>query len=535
MAYVALYRKWRPTAFRDVKGQDAIVKTLQNQIAGNRIGHAYLFCGSRGTGKTTMAKIFAKAVNCENPRNGCACGVCETCRSIEEGRSTNVIEIDAASNNGVDNIREIRDEVQYRPATGKYRVYIIDEVHNISNVAFNAMLKTLEEPPEYVIFILATTEPHAIPVTVLSRCQRFDFHRITPADMVERLHELMEGEGIKAEESALNYIARKADGAMRDAISLFDQSVSAMPGEVLRFEDVLKTLGTVNSAVLSRYFRAVLNGDVDDALSLIEQLRNEGRDLGQFVVDFIWYLRNLLVLMTSEASAEELELSREDWIRLAEEGQMTGPEELMELIRLYSALSGDLRGTVDKRVLLEVGTIQAARPRTEETDGAMEARLTALERKVDRLQKNGVPAAAPAGQTAPQPQMQTEEQPASSAAGREVVKLSPAQWEDLQLIRSHWQEILGEMDYPSAQLLKRSRLEPLDGGVLRVVFPDIFTANMIKSFGALSRLEEVVAARYQKEIRFDLRTARKSEPEPVYITDEELSHIHMKIETDTED
>nr|MBQ6242729.1 DNA polymerase III subunit gamma/tau [Lachnospiraceae bacterium] len=535
MAYIALYRKWRPTAFQDVKGQDAIVKTLQNQIAGNRIGHAYLFCGSRGTGKTTMAKIFAKAVNCENPQNGCACGVCETCRSIEEGRSTNVIEIDAASNNGVDNIREIRDEVQYRPATGKYRVYIIDEVHNISSAAFNAMLKTLEEPPEYVIFILATTEPHAIPVTVLSRCQRFDFHRITPADMVERLHELMAGEGIKAEEAALNYIARKADGAMRDAISLFDQSVSAMPGEVLRFEDVLKTLGTVNSAMLSRYFRAVLNGDIDGALALIGQLRDEGRDLGQFVVDFIWYLRNLLVLMTSEASAEELELSREDWIRLAEEGQMTGPEELMELIRLYSALGSDLKGTVDKRVLLEVGTIQAARPRTEESRDAAEARLTALERKVDRLQKNGVPAAAasPAAQTAPQPQ--AEEQSASPAAGKEVIKLSPAQWEDLQLIRSHWPELLSEMDYPSAQLLKRSRLEPLDGGVLRVVFPDIFTANMIKSFGALPRLEELVAAKYQKEIRFDLRTARKSEPEPVYITDEELSHIHMNIETDTED
>ena len=533
MAYVALYRKWRPASFEEVKGQDAIVKTLKNQIEGRRIGHAYLFCGSRGTGKTTMAKIFAKAVNCENPQKGSACGVCESCRSIEAGRSTNVIEIDAASNNGVDNIREIRDEVQYRPATGKYRVYIIDEVHNISNTAFNAMLKTLEEPPEYVIFILATTEPHAIPVTVLSRCQRYDFHRITPGDMVARLHELMEGEGIQAEEPALGYIARKADGALRDAISLFDQCVSAMPGQILRYEDVLKALGTVDNDILSRYFRALLSENAKDALDLIEEIRGEGRDLGQFVADFVWYLRNLLVLMTSEAPPEAMEMSREDWYRLAEEGQMTNAEELMELLERYSALGAEMKNASDKRVLLEVKSIQSIRPGTGQTHQALAARLQALERKVERLQSTGFQGGQRTEETPPQSAPPAGEAPAGEEA--ETVRISPARWEDLQLMRTHWDELLGALDYQSAQLLKRSRLEPLDEGVLRVVFPDLFTANMIRSFGTLSRLEQLVKEKYQKSLRFDLRTAKKEEKETVYITDEDLSRIHMQIETDTED
>ena len=223
MSYTALYRKFRPDEFEDVKGQDAIVRTLKNQINADRIGHAYLFCGTRGTGKTTVAKIFAKAVNCEHPVDGSPCGECAMCRSIAAGTSMNVIEIDAASNNGVDNIREIREEVTYRPTEGKYKVYIIDEVHMLSIGAFNALLKTLEEPPEYVIFILATTEVHKIPITILSRCQRYDFHRITAATIKKQLSDLMEQEHVDTEDKALEYVARMADGSMRDALSLLDQ------------------------------------------------------------------------------------------------------------------------------------------------------------------------------------------------------------------------------------------------------------------------------------------------------------------------
>ena len=233
MSYTALYRKFRPDNFEDVKGQEHIVTTLKNQIKAERIGHAYLFTGTRGTGKTTVAKIFAKAVNCENPVEGSPCGNCASCRSIAGGASMNVIEIDAASNNGVDNIREIVDEVSYSPAEGKYKVYIIDEVHMLSIGAFNALLKTLEEPPSYVIFILATTEVHKIPITILSRCQRYDFRRITIDTIAGRMRDLMEAEQVQIEDKALRYVAKMADGSMRDGLSLLDQCIAFHLGQEL--------------------------------------------------------------------------------------------------------------------------------------------------------------------------------------------------------------------------------------------------------------------------------------------------------------
>ncbi len=243
MSYTALYRKFRPQEFEDVKGQDHIVTTLKNQIKADRIGHAYLFAERGGTGKTTAAKIFAKAVNCEHPVDGSPCGTCEACRAIAAGNSMNVIEIDAASNNGVENIRQIREEVEYAPTEGKYKVYIIDEVHMLSIGAFNALLKTLEEPPSYVIFILATTEVHKIPITILSRCQRYDFHRISIETISARLTELLEKENVTAEERAVRYIAKAADGSMRDALSLLDQCIAFYLGEELTYEHVLEVLG----------------------------------------------------------------------------------------------------------------------------------------------------------------------------------------------------------------------------------------------------------------------------------------------------
>ena len=244
MSYTALYRKFRPDNFEDVKGQDHIVTTLKNQIKANRIGHAYLFTGTRGTGKTTIAKIFAKAVNCENPVDGSPCGECQTCKNIAAGASMNVIEIDAASNNGVDNIREIVDEVSYSPAEGKYKVYIIDEVHMLSIGAFNALLKTLEEPPSYVIFILATTEVHKIPITILSRCQRYDFKRITIETIADRMRQLMDEEKVQIEEKALKYVAKMADGSMRDGLSLMDQVLG--DGNITE-ESVLSATGLAGS------------------------------------------------------------------------------------------------------------------------------------------------------------------------------------------------------------------------------------------------------------------------------------------------
>ena len=291
MSYTALYRKFRPSEFGDVKGQEHIVTTLQNQIKANRIGHAYLFCGTRGTGKTTAAKIFARAVNCEHPVDGSPCGECAMCRSIAAGTSMNVIEIDAASNNGVDNIREIKEEVTYRPTEGRYKVYIIDEVHMLSSGAFNALLKTLEEPPEYVIFILATTEVHKIPVTIMSRCQHYDFRRISINTISDRLNELMEAERVEVEDKAIRYIAKAADGSMRDALSLLDQCIAFYLGQKLTYDNVLEVLGAVDTDVFSRLLRNIIRRNVPAVLDTVEELVMQGRELLQLSVDFTWYLR----------------------------------------------------------------------------------------------------------------------------------------------------------------------------------------------------------------------------------------------------
>ena len=332
MSYTAMYRRFRPTCFEEVKGQDAIVTTLRNQIKADRIGHAYLFCGTRGTGKTSIAKLFAKSVNCEHPKDGSPCGECDSCRAIAEGRSMNVVEIDAASNNGVDNIREIIDEVSYSPTQGRFRVYIIDEVHMLSTGAFNALLKTLEEPPSYVIFILATTEANKIPVTILSRCQRYDFKRLTVEQIEERMREALAaaGEELSIEEKALKYLAKAADGAMRDAWSLLDQCLAFHFGQELTYDKVLDVLGAVDTAVFSRLLRCVIARDVPGCIGVLEEIVLQGRDMGQFVTDFIWYLRNLLLVKTSGAAAEEvIDISSENLARLGEEAELVEADPLL--------------------------------------------------------------------------------------------------------------------------------------------------------------------------------------------------------------
>ena len=326
MSYTALYRKFRPQEFEDVKGQDHIVTTLKNQIKADRIGHAYLFCGTRGTGKTTVAKIFAKAVNCVHPIDGSPCGECAVCKAIADGSSMNVIEIDAASNNGVDNIRQIREEVTYRPTEGKYKVYIIDEVHMLSAGAFNALLKTLEEPPSYVIFILATTEAHKIPITILSRCQRYDFHRISIDTIAGRLMDLMKEEQVEVEERAIRYVAKAGDGSMRDALSLLDQCIAFHLGETLTYENVLEVLGAVDTEIFSRLLRQIINKDITGAIGTLDTLVDEGREMGQMVNDFTWYLRNLLLMQSSDDMEDVLDMSKEHIAALKEEAQLVKPD-----------------------------------------------------------------------------------------------------------------------------------------------------------------------------------------------------------------
>ncbi len=400
MSYQALYRKWRPTDFRDVKGQEHIVQTLQNQIKSDRIGHAYLFCGTRGTGKTTVAKILAKAVNCQNPKDGNPCGECPACKAIAAGTSMNVIEIDAASNNGVDNIREIREEVQYSPTEGKYKVYIIDEVHMLSIGAFNALLKTLEEPPSYVIFILATTEAHKIPITILSRCQRYDFHRISIETIADRLSELMKEENITVEDKAIRYIAKAADGSMRDALSLLDQCIAFYLGKELKYDNVLEVLGAVDTTVFAGMLELLLKSDVSGCMGLLEQMVMQGRDLTQFVSDFIWYLRNLLLVKTTddEAKLEDIiDVSTDSLKQLSQEAKLTDMETLMRYIRVLSDLANDLRYATQKRIKVEIALIKLAKPAMEQNRDMDDiiSRLTVLESQLADAQeklKNGVAA-----------------------------------------------------------------------------------------------------------------------------------------------
>ncbi|SCY14033.1 DNA polymerase-3 subunit gamma/tau [Lachnospiraceae bacterium XBB2008] len=362
MSYTALYRKFRPVSFDDVKGQDHIVTTLRNQIKSDRIGHAYLFCGTRGTGKTTVAKILARSVNCETPVNGSPCGECPTCQAIKSGAALNIIEIDAASNNGVDNVREIIDEVAYSPTMGRYKVYIIDEVHMLSKGAFNALLKTLEEPPEYVIFILATTEPNALPVTILSRCQRYDFHRITIETIQGRLRTVCDEEGLSVDDKALRYIAKMGDGSMRDALSLLDQCIAFHIGETLTYDHALDVLGAVDTSVFDRLINAVYDHDVVASLNLLQDVVEQGRELSQFNNDLIWYVRSIMLASTDTGLDEIIDINTDDMAALKATAARIDSETVMRYIRELSELTSQLRYSPQKRILLEVTLIRMCKP-----------------------------------------------------------------------------------------------------------------------------------------------------------------------------
>lgn len=384
MSYTALYRKWRPDEFEEVKGQEHIVTTLKNQIKHDRIGHAYIFRGTRGTGKTTVARIFAKAVNCEHPlEDGSPCNECASCKAISSGSSMDVREIDAASNNGIDNIREIRDDVSYGPTEGKYKVYIIDEAHQIQGAAFNALLKTLEEPPSYVIFILATTDSHKIPITILSRCQKYDFRRISLETIYERLKELLEREGIDAEEKAVRYIAKTADGSMRDALSLLDQCISFYLGQTLTYENVLEVLGVVDIDVFNRLTEKVALGNTMDALEIIDEVVWHGSELTQFVADYTWYMRNLMLIKVSDGVNDQLDLSAENLESMKVVADQIEMNTLMRNIRIFSELSNNLRYAAQKRVSLEMAVIRLTTPQMEKDEQSLIERIRVLEKKLE--------------------------------------------------------------------------------------------------------------------------------------------------------
>lgn len=383
MSYMALYRKWRPDTFEEVKGQDHVVTTLKNQIINNRIGHAFLFCGTRGTGKTSIAKLFAKAVNCEHPVNGSPCNECAACRAIADGSSMNVIEIDAASNNGVDNIRQIREEVQYSPSEGKYKVYIIDEVHMLTQGAFNALLKTLEEPPSYVIFILATTESHKIPITISSRCQKYEFRRISVETISDRLMELLGREQIAAEKKAIDYVAKAADGSMRDALSILDQCITFNIGKELTYENVLDTIGAVDIDVFARLLDCVIRLDVVGAIDLVDEVVWQGRELSRFVSEFTWFLRNVLLVKVSPEADQKLDMSAENLERLRQFAAQLETDALIRYINIFSDTSANIKYAVQKRIVLELAVIKLCKPEMETDYSALLDRVRVLEQKLE--------------------------------------------------------------------------------------------------------------------------------------------------------
>ena len=555
MSYTALYRKWRPVSFEDVKGQDPIVQTLKNQITSERIGHAYLFCGTRGTGKTSIAKIFARAVNCEHPVDGSPCNECPTCRSIQSGSSMNVVEIDAASNNGVENIRDIREQVQYPPTEGRYRVYIIDEVHMLSIGAFNALLKTLEEPPSYVIFILATTEVHKIPITILSRCQRYDFKRISLETIADRLRELTQAEQIQVEDKALLYVAKAADGSLRDALSLLDQCVAFHYGRVLTYDNALEVLGAVDSSVFSQMFGAIVEGRTRDCICSLEEIVIQGRELGQFVTDFIWYMRNLLLIRSADDAEGLVDMSEENLKQLRSDAGKADGTTLMRYIRIFSELSNQLRYASQKRVLVEVALIKLTRPSMEPNLDAILQRLGDLEAQMEDLEagRMAIPMTAayqaagspPAGQvpqagagpgqdggTAPQtaapyaPGLQAE-----PGVMPEKVALPRAQLEDLKLVRNEWAKIVRSMGGGARSYLRDTVVEPGGEGCLTIVFMDPMNYDMGKRPTVIGELERYVEANFSRSIYFKTRLAGRGESlNTIYVTQEELEEkIHMDI------
>ncbi|WP_318506433.1 DNA polymerase III subunit gamma/tau [Bacillus sp. T3] len=451
MSYQALYRVWRPQTFIDVVGQEHVTKTLQNALLQQKISHAYLFSGPRGTGKTSAAKILAKAVNCERAPISEPCNECASCKGITDGSIPDVIEIDAASNNGVEEIRDIRDKVKYAPSSVKYKVYIVDEVHMLTIGAFNALLKTLEEPPKHVIFILATTEPHKIPLTIISRCQRFDFKRITAKSIVGRMKLIVNETGVDYEEQALHVIAKAAEGGMRDALSLLDQAIS-FSQDRLTLEDALTVTGSVSQDFLNRLARAMLDQDTAAGLESLDSLLANGKDPSRFIEDFIFYYRDMLLYKTAPLLEESMEkaMADEDFKQIANE---IDQNRIYDLIELLNKTQQEMRWTNHPRIFLEVAIVKLCH--LQQTPNLVEAassptidklitKIEQLEEKIKTLSTTGIQIEQQATAT-PQPAQRSSRKGFQAPVGKINEILKSATKPNLNLIKSKWGEMLAQL------------------------------------------------------------------------------------------
>ena len=509
----ALYRVYRPKNFSDVIGQEHIVRTLKNQIENNNVGHAYLFCGTRGTGKTSTAKIFSRAVNCTNLHNDEPCNECENCREILEDKTMDVVEIDAASNNSVDDIRELRENVKYSPAKAKYKVYIIDEVHMLSQGAFNALLKTLEEPPSYVIFILATTEPHKIPATILSRCQRFDFKRVTVKDISSRMRYICEKEGIEADEKALNLIARNSQGALRDALSILDQCIS-FEGNKISYNDVIELLGSVNIEQLFDLAESIIKEDTRKSLQILNDFIIWGKDVRNLVNDLIDHFRNLMVCKISNDLDEIISLPEETIDLLKQQAETIDTNNLIRILNILSEAQDGMKISSNPRVLMEVTMMKIAQPMFDESKEALIKRIENLEQKIEsgNIKVNHIST----NQTVDN--FNENNQQNNNTVEKqedENIEYENLKGDDIKLVEKSWKKILQKMKEDKNQVI-RALLQDVDSfNISEDTLYIIFTDNY--SF-AKSRLDSPVAIQYvEKVIRevlnrsFSVKIALKSQ------------------------
>ena len=509
----ALYRVYRPKNFSDVIGQEHIVRTLKNQIENNNVGHAYLFCGTRGTGKTSTAKIFSRAVNCTNLHNDEPCNECENCREILEDKTMDVVEIDAASNNSVDDIRELRENVKYSPAKAKYKVYIIDEVHMLSQGAFNALLKTLEEPPSYVIFILATTEPHKIPATILSRCQRFDFKRVTVKDISSRMRYICEKEGIEADEKALNLIARNSQGALRDALSILDQCIS-FEGNKISYNDVIELLGSVNIEQLFDLAESIIKEDTRKSLQILNDFIIWGKDVRNLVNDLIDHFRNLMVCKISNDLDEIISLPEETIDLLKQQAETIDTNNLIRILNILSEAQDGMKISSNPRVLMEVTMMKIAQPMFDESKEALIKRIENLEQKIEsgNIKVNHIST----NQTVDNfNEYNQQNNNTVEKQEDENIEYENLKGDDIKLVEKSWKKILQKMKEDKNQVI-RALLQDVDSfNISEDTLYIIFTDNY--SF-AKSRLDSPVTIQYvEKVIRevlnrsFSVKIALKSQ------------------------
>ena len=492
----ALYRVYRPKNFDDIVGQEHIVRTLKNQIESKNIGHAYLFCGTRGTGKTSTAKIFSRAVNCTELHNGEPCNGCENCTDILEDKSMDVIEIDAASNNSVDDIRELRENVKYSPSKSKYKVYIIDEVHMLSQGAFNALLKTLEEPPSYVIFILATTESHKIPATILSRCQRFDFKRVTVRDISLRMKYICEQEGIQADDKALNLIARNSQGALRDALSILDQCIS-FEGHNIKYNDVIDLLGTVNIEQLFELAESIIQENTRKSLQILNEFIIWGKDVRNLVNDLIDHFRNLMVCKISNDLEEIISLPEETIDLLKKQAETIDTNNLIRILNILSETQDGMKISSNPRVLMEVTMMKIAQPMFDESKEALIKRIENLEKKIESgdIKVNHIST----GESVDNFNINNQNNENTDKNQiKENIEYENLMSEDVKLVKDSWKKILQKMKEDKEQVT-RALLQDVDSfnianDTLYIIFTDnySFAKSRLDSPNTLQYVEKVI-------------------------------------------